>query len=247
MATLTYRTVNKLIERAYRIINVKTDDRNLTGDQVTEGLYSLNVLIDELSGLGMYLPLFSEYEVALTPGERELVFSEYYPATGINITQLSHVSIIENDTLYPVEILSDTLYFEGNSLTATGRPTKCYFINRMVPSLTIKRLVESVIVFYKIPDKAYTCSIKAKIKMTNQALNTDIDGIPPYMIFYLENALARMLHRHYPASKWDEIDETYYKQSKDDIIAANAKNLDINDTSIFRQNNYITDLSTLSR
>jgi hypothetical protein len=158
-----------------------------------------------------------------------------------------HVSIIENDILYPVDILSDTLYFEGTSLTATGRPSKCYFTNRMVPDATPHRLMESVITFYKIPDKGYTCSIKAKMNITTQALNTEIDNIPPYMIFYLENALARMLHRNYPASKWDEVDESYYKQSRDDIIASNARNLDINDTSIFRKNNYITNLSSLSR
>jgi len=246
MATPTYRTVNDIIEKAYRIINVKSDDRNLTGDQVTEGLYSLNVLLDELSGNGSYIPLFNEIEISLTPGEREVVFSKHYPATAINITKLSHVSIIEDGTLYPVEILSDTLYFEGNSLTATGRPTKCYFTNRMEPTLTPHRLMESVITFYKTPDKAYTCSIKAKTCITTQALNTEIDGIPPYMIFYLENALARMLHRNYPASKWDEVDEAYYKQSRDDMIASNARNLDINDISMFRKDNYITNLASLS-
>jgi len=247
MAIPKYRTVNDIIKKAYRIINVKTDDRSLTGDQVTEGLYSLNVLLDELSGNETYVPLFSEVELTLTPGERDVVFSKHYPATAINITKLLHVSIIENDTLYPVDILSDTLYFEGTSLTATGRPTKCYFSNRMVPDVIPHRLMESVITFYRIPDKAYTCSIKAKMNITTQALNTEIDNIPPYMIFYLENALARMLHRNYPASKWDKIDESYYKQSRDDIIASNAKNLDMQTTSIFRSGGYTyTNLSSLS-
>jgi len=228
------RSVNTLIDRAYRLINIKSDDRNLTGDQTTEGLDCLNVLIDQLSGVGLFIPSFTIHDFSLVIDQRDYAFS--VATDGFTITSLSHVSIIENGTLYPVDILSDSLYYERNYHATSGRPSMCFLT---------KYPEESKLTFYQSPNKAYSCSIKGKFKISDQELNTDLEDIPPYMFFYLEYALGRMLNTRYPSSSWSAMSEDYYKQAKNDMMVSNDYNLDLNGTTVFQSTRYVTDLSAL--
>lgn len=212
-------TVNDLIQRAYRVIGVKSDDRNLSDYESTEGLDVLNELLDSYFADPYLIAYDAEVQFNLVVGQKSYEFSQLGTAdvTSNKITHLKKCVLEYSDVSYPVEITKDFIDWDKRRvITRQGRPYQCYLQNENFKSLLI---------FNILPEQPYVCKIKAKFALDNVSLNTDLEQVPVYYIRFLRYALARELSSSFPGAIWDQLREIRYSEALASIKSKSDKDL----------------------
>jgi hypothetical protein len=224
--TIITRTVNTIIEGAYKLIGVFSEDRALEGGRVTEGLGLLQEILDGYAAVDTRIAWDSTLTFNLVIGQREYTFSKAGTAdvNSNRIVELKYITLQDGDILYPVNIQPDEIYFNRTiSLTNSFRPENAYYQNALDTSNDVE---ESKIVFFSLPDKTYPCTIKAKFVLDAVELNQPLDEVPSYYHRFLKYALGRSLNDHYPGSTWDVKKENEYKFLLENITNASDVNLE---------------------
>lgn len=207
------RTTNQIIEGAYKIIGIFTEDSSIGGKRITEGLYYLNALLDELEGSPEEIAYYDNLIFNLVAGQRTYSISRDLGAdvTANKITEFKSVSLLSGEINYPVKIL-DEQYLNGSYYQNTTRalPQYCY---------TNNSVSASEITFFTIPDKIYECRVTGKFVLSNLNLSENISNVPGYYHLFLEYSLARVLADHFPGSLWTPKMEQRYDDMRENIIA----------------------------
>ena len=204
--TLLGRTTNQLIEGAFKILSLYTEDRALGNNRMTEGLFYLNALLSNYASSPSKIAYDSELTFDLVPNQRSYTISK---APGADVDSerlviLKFVRLKNNDTFYEVDITKDSLYFNGVGYESyTGLPSKCFLQNS--PGF-------STLTFFEKPDIAYSCTIKGKFVLAPIELNQSLSIVPNYYYLFLESALARTLASRYKGSTWASNDEAQYQE-----------------------------------
>lgn len=219
------RTVNTIIEGAYKLIGIYSEDRALSGQLTTEGLESLQEILDHFAATDTRIAYNSELNFNLTIDKAEYTLSKEAGAdiNSNRIVELKYVVLTDGDFDYPVKILSDEYYFNRKrQVTSTGRPVRVYLQNEVdtVNSAEVSRLV-----FFTLPDKAYSCTVKAKFVLDAVSLSQPLDEVPNYYHRFLKYALGRELSSEYPGSEWDNLKEKKYIEMLENIT--NASDVDL--------------------
>jgi hypothetical protein len=228
-------SVNKLIERSYRVINKKSDDRNLSQTKINDGLEILNELLDSYFAEPYSIAYNNEVTFNLTVGQKSYEFSNEGTAdvTSNKIAHLRKVNIISNNDRYPVSIKGDYIDWDRRRITdQSGRPLECYLQNANF---------KSFLIFNLLPNEAYECKVKAKFALSNVTLNTDLTEVPIYYTNYYILALAEQLHTLNPGSKWDTTIQSRLNKAEANVKSRSDKDL-IQKTTTALTNNYEFDV-----
>lgn len=224
--TLITRTVNTLIEGAYKLIGVFSEERPLEGSRITEGLEYLQEILDHYASNDTRIAWDDTLTFNLVIGQQEYTFSKDGGAdvNSNRIVDLKYITIQDGDFSYPVIIQSDELwYYRKRKLNNTERPQQAFLQNALNQGTSSE---ESKIFFFSKPDKTYTCLIKAKFILNAVALSQPLDEVPNYYHRFLKYALGRTLNDHYPGSTWNQKKEDTYTQLLENITNASDVSLD---------------------
>jgi hypothetical protein len=212
-------TVDWLLQRAYRIIGLNSNDRNLSGAKIQEGLDILNELLDSFFAEPDMIAYFDEVQFNLVTGQKSYEFSNEVTAdvTSNKIAQLKSVNIIDSNTSYPMWVQKDFIDWEVRRVTdRQTRPSQCYLQNENF---------KSFLIFDVLPDKNYICKVKAKFALSNVALSTDLETVPIYYTKFLTLATGRELNSMYPGSIWNDKLEARYEKAKRNITQTSDDDL----------------------
>lgn len=216
------RTANEIIEGAFKLIGIFSEDRALEKGRTNEALDILNELLDSYANAPSQIAYNSEVIFNLVIDQQSYTFSEDI-AADVNtrkIAELKYVTIKDDNLNYPVDILPDEFLLNRTHLTAArGRPQRCFFQNENELS---------TITFFSLPDKTYECRIKAKFILENVALNENLNEVPRSYHLFLKFALGGLLNSHYPGSTWTTKNESFYQSLLKDIQASSDLDLNTN-------------------
>ena len=236
------RTVNRLIEQAFRKATLFTQDRIIQGYKIDEALYMLNDILDENSSEMSYVAFYDILTFALTPGKREYTIG-LNPGNDVDHTRicaLKEVALITTGTRYPVRVISDrdyysVVYYESSR----GRPSSCFIQNH---------IGQTNLILISAPDIAYDCEIKAKFVLSNLTLNTNITNVPPYYFQYLKYALAKELALEYLPANWTAAHERRLQKFEDHLRMMNDYDYStrVSDALIGRRQWYYNNLGVSS-
>ena len=228
----TNRTANDLIVRAFYLLGEFSPDAIPSGQDVQDGLYYLNDILDYFSSQGLLIPYIKNVEFTMEVGKGEYTFSNVITNPDVNserIVELDYVNIIRDQISYPVRIISRAELF--NNARLTDLQSKPGYV------ILIREELQSKLKFYPVPAFPYECVVRAKYMLDHLELYDQLDEIPPYYYRFLRYALARELKDIYPSSNWSAQQEQMYQEMLRDIKANNDITMTIYPDNIL-MNNY---------
>lgn len=132
--------------------------QSVTGDQLTDGLFLLNALLDWKSVETDLIPYWTYYEFDAVQGQESYFIS--------NLLAVESLTFNVQDVRYPTEFQSRSRYFgSGRVDNIQALPSQWYF-NRSVGGGTIY--------MYFLPQSNYPIKIMGKFGLTDVTLNTDM-------------------------------------------------------------------------
>lgn len=208
----------ELISRAYYLSQVVSRElQTVSGDQITDGLYLLNALLD-----------FKSTDTRLIP---------YYDRTTFNTIAGTEVYFRPN--LLMVDALTFNIGDVRYSMTEMTRDG--YFATARVDniqSLPFSYRVERVlgganIYLYFVPADVYVMNLSAKYALSEVTLDQDISLVyDKYYIEYLRHELANMICSDYDATLPDATMETLQEYRKK-LLAVSPPDLSIQSGNYF--------------
>jgi hypothetical protein len=220
--TTTYAT-----ETAQDII---VDSIHMTGEYAVEGekipgwvqdraLRLLNGLLKNRTVNNIEIPLYTEIDFTMTPGQAEYEFSKLSTADveSKRLIDVAFCNVILFDSVDPVKVVPHNRLLKSHlSRNSFARPRNV--VNK-------RGYQKSTLLFHPAPDEAYACELYVKIPLTVVESQKALDTLPEYWIDYLKYALCRRQLPFFPEAIWTPEMEADYKELKNDIL--NAADLDL--------------------
>ena len=209
------RITNDIIEGAYKIIGVFSEESNLPQHRIIEGLDYLNKLLDQFASSSVKIAYNDTITFPLVVGQTSYEISNKVGAdvSSNPLVIMRFVTLQDGDIVFPLEVIPDNIFFNRRrDTTLTGTPSQVFLQNAVD---------ESNLNFVIKPDKAYSCVVKGKFVLNHVSLNQPINQIPASYHLFLELALGRILRGVYPGSDWSASDESNYTVMKKDLESAN--------------------------
>lgn len=224
---VTERTPNDIIDRAYRIIGIRSKDRALSGDDVEQGLYILNQMLDHYSADSELIAYNDVISFPLVAGQRDYTISDQLTAdvTNRRLVYLKYVNLVEQQYRYPVRVHNDTIYYRFTHDENVTRRPEFVFLQQEIG--------QSRITFVNKPDKDYTCIVKGKFILQHLELSTIITQVPIAYHRYLEYALANELSASRPGATWDEVSERNLQNAITNLTSSNDIDIEIEPDNLF--------------
>jgi hypothetical protein len=212
----TPRTTNDVIIQSMRLIGELTPNEIPSADQLNQGLYCLNDLLDSLSTAGIYIPFVRELSFNLIPNQSDYTVSTAIANPDVEFEQIVEVdlcNIIYLTTSYPLRVISlPERYLSMTQTNLTVRPQTVTLIRSNLYSL---------LRFYPIPDKQYECQIRGKFMLDELELFDNLEEVPRSYYSFLRYALAREFLNIYPSANWSAQAEDKYKSMYQTMLPAN--------------------------
>jgi hypothetical protein len=165
-------TVRDLISSALRKITVLGAGENMTAEDATDGLNSLNQMLDSWSADGQVIYSRSTDTLALTTGDLSYTMG---PSGDINTARpvsITQATITQGGTIItPMNILGAETYSTLGFPSLQGIPENLY-VNNSVPLLELK--------LYPVPISGLTLTIYSMKKLSDFALNDTVILPPGY-------------------------------------------------------------------
>src|ERR1700741_244942 len=176
-------TGRQLITRSWYLSGIVARRlQGVTGDQLADGLFLLNALLDWKSIAIDLIPYWTYYELIATPG----VETYFIP----NLLGVESLTFNIGDVRYPTDFTTRTAYFgTGRVDSISSLPSNWYF-NRSLGGGTIY--------LYFYPAGPYPIKIMGKFGLQDVTLDTDLLTIyDPSYLEYLRYALAQYICSEY--------------------------------------------------
>jgi hypothetical protein len=211
-------TARMLITRAYYLSQIVSRQlQEVSGEQIEDGLFLLNALLQFKSTDLREIPYFKRDTLTLTAGVGEYFIERllYVDAMTYNI----------GDVRYPMTELTRKQFF------ATGRVDS-------IQSLPFSYRVErekggSRIFLYFLPQGNYVLKLSGKFGLTNVTLDTDLSTIyDEFYIEFLRYQLAQYICSDYGATFPDE-SKAKLKEMEDVILDVSPPDLSLTRTTFF--------------
>jgi hypothetical protein len=225
---VTEVTTNDILDGAYRIIGVVSNDRNLSNSETKQGLRVINQLLDHYSAEPNLIAYDDVISFPLVEGQESYTISDQLPAdvTNKRLVYLKYVNLIDNGRYrYPVRVENDTmLYRYSRDETYKRRPTIVFLQNE---------IGQSRITFIQKPEKIYTCIIKGKFILDHLEPTTIITQVPIAYHRFLEYATANELRARIPGSRWSQEAERNFQDAKTNLTSTNDMDIEIEPDNLF--------------
>lgn len=215
------KTSNDLVIRAAKLCKFYQNDTFGGSQFMSDGLDSLNILLDEFQARSIMIPFVKDLSFNLIVGTSRYNFG--YDTTATMADSQTLLSLLycdlfdENNAIYKIRV---TNQFEMNNQALNQES------NTLPRICRIQRFPQyTSIIFYPAPDKAYSCTITGKFALQNVARNQTLTGISPYAYKYLTYAVAKEFGLMYPSAEWGSAHESELRKMEKDFIAANDLDL----------------------
>lgn len=222
------RTTNDLIDAAYRFLGELGEDEPVSGTMTERGLYILNELIDQFSVSEIYVPYVEKINFTLVQGQGTYtvsnVLGQVPDITANRIVGLDYANYTVDSIVYPLIIINKSQYYNITRLNNLQTRPGFIFLS--------KANLESELILYPLPDRAYPCELGVKVMLDSFELNESIANVPPYFQRFLRYALTRELKGWYPSGRWDQTDEEEYSRMFKDLKACDEMDLTIRQSQI---------------
>lgn len=172
-------TALQLINRSYYLSQIVSRGlQTVTGEQVTDGLYLLNALLDVKGSDIRLIPYFTRYQFNMVTGQEEYFID--------NLLSIEALTFNIGDVRFPLQKSSRRNYF-GNARVDN--------INSLPSVWHLEReLGGSRLYFYFRPAGDYVAKLSGKFGLTDVSLTTDLSTVYDlYYIEYLRFALAEYI------------------------------------------------------
>lgn len=214
-------TALQLITRAYYLSQVVSRQlQTVDGQQITDGLYLLNALLD-IKGSDLHLiPYFTTTNFTTIAGQEE-----YFVQNLLYVDSMTfNIGVVR----YPMIEMTRKQYF------ATGRVDN---IQTLPWSYRTERCLNGSNIFlYFVPDTGYVVKIWGKYGLTDVTLQTDLSATyDAYYIEYLRFALAEYICTEWGVSFPDEA-KAKYAEIRKKLMQQSPPDLSIQKRSYFTTN-----------
>lgn len=223
--TITTLT-NDIVLKALYMLGEFSPQQPAPGYAIDEGISLLNDLLKTYMSEGSLIPYWTDIEFPLVAGQA--IYTVKSDGTGDvqanKIQSLGYVNLVDfgftNPTSYPIEIIGfNKLLDVEYSTNSQARPTKIVLQNKNE---------YSILQFYYVPDKSYTCKIKAKTQLDDLQYQDVINELPVEYQRFLRYALARELVAFYQTASWTATLEKEYTKMYSKLKNSSDRNLTVN-------------------
>lgn len=200
-------TARDIIYKAFYMLGVTDFGEVANGEDTSNALSILNEILESWSGGGVIIPYLNQVNFMLKQGKSEYVLGKTDGAdvNSLKIAQLVSINFRYDNTVYPVNILSQNVYYENlRVVNLTSLPFNAFLQNTVY---------DSRLIFYPIPNKDYECYVRAKFVFDDIELDDRLDEIPPHARQFFRYALARELCDFY-SKPWQPKQEQIYNELK---------------------------------
>lgn len=172
-----------LITRAWYLSGIVARNiETVSGDQVTDGLFLLNVLLDFKASDVRLIPYFTRYAGTFVVGQ-EMYFIE-------NLFDIETMTFNIGTVRYPMNKTTRDVYFGNGRVDNIRSLPFQYHLER--------RLNGSNVFVYFLPDQAYTFNLIGKFALTDVTLMQDMSLVyDQFYLEYLRYALAQFFCNEY--------------------------------------------------
>lgn len=180
------RIANDIIVLAYRMVGLQSPNTEMEGWKTNEGLRLLNFLLDDLSSVAANLPITDTLEFNLVAGQYKYTLGRNGEDIDFDpITLIKTSFILQNEIVYRLKSVNFSMFFAGGRTFSTrGKPAEI---------LLEKKIDQSILSFYPVPDIAYSVRVEAKKHLDLLESQDILDELPVYYHRFLKYALAREL------------------------------------------------------
>lgn len=201
-----------LITRAWYLSGIVA--RNLetvSGDQTTDGLFLLNVLLDFKASDMRLIPYFTRYAGLFVPGQ-EIYFIP-------NLYAIETMTFNMGEVRYPMTSITRDIYFGNGRIDNILSLPFQYHIERALHG--------SNVYVYFVPNQAYVFNLSGKFALTNVSLMQDMSiNYDGFYLEYLRYALAKMYCNEYNIT-FDPGKEALLKQYEKKLMDVSPPDLTI--------------------
>lgn len=186
-------TALQLITRAYYLSQIVSRQlQTPTGDQITDGLYLLNAILDSKGSDLREIPYYQEYVFDAIQGQ------EKYFIPGL--TSVDSMTFNIGPVRYAMNEETRVSYFGQYRIDDVQSLPFQYRMERTLGGMNVY--------MYFVPSQTFVMKIWGKFELTEVALNTDLSLLyDTYYIEFLRHDLARWLCDEYGATLPDGVKE----------------------------------------
>lgn len=222
-------TAAKLVMSAYYLSNVKDPGEPIVGYEATIGLELLNSIIDQWSGLSIYIPTYNEY-VFDTLANGTYRYDHTPP-----ITQLLEAHLVDsNDVqtpLWQVDLKGQNELNYPLAEQSPGRPDRIFIRNSEADEIAGK----STIFLFPPPSQVYRVTMYLKQYLTPKTYSEQILDIPARDKKALRFQLAGDLSIEFASELPPKFEKEYDRIMKE-LRAANKRDVRVRTRNMFGDN-----------
>lgn len=174
----------QLVNRSWYLSGiVSRDQETVSGDQITEGLYLLNALLDFQATDKTLIPYYKRENFTMVVGQET-----YYIA---GLVDVETITFSLDEVRYPLTKMDRVKYWgNGRVNNIVSFPTQ-YYTEPVLGGMDVY--------IYFFPNQAYVGEISGKFALTDVTLATDLLTVyDPFYIEYMRYQLAQ-----YMCAEWD--------------------------------------------
>lgn len=209
-------TALQLITKSYYLSQVVSRElQTVSGPQINDGLYLLNVLLDVKGSDIRLIPYFERYAFPTIAGQEEY----FIP----NLLSIEAITFNDGVVRYAMNKQTRKKYFgEGRIDDVTALPFDWH---------QERELGGTRIYLYFLPQQVYTVKLSGKFGLTDVDLSTDLETVyDKYYIEYLRYALAEYICSDY-AVTFPEQAAMKFKEIRKKLLDVSAFDLSIQKSS----------------
>lgn len=217
--------VSELIRQAYILAQVWDAGEEQPGVESNEGLFALNLIINQWSSINVYIPAYKTLTVNLSQGEYK---NEVEPI----ITDVLNAHIFDSSNLSTVLQEANLQQFNVfNFVNVAGRPQYFYVESNFDEIQTTTNLYT-----YPVADQDYVATFYIKEVITAFTYSQDITNLPLFYFKPLLYQLAKDLSTQY-LTVMSPFFQPEYDKLIADLKSANRKDLSVLAPNPFQQTN----------
>jgi hypothetical protein len=218
-----------LIRRSYILAQILDPREEVEGYQSSEGLTSLNDILNQWSSLSIYIPSYTIIPIIT------VIATSNYTITPA-IVRINEANILDSNNAQTDLGIIDLEEFNNinMSLSSTNlsRPSKIFLQNDFSNWST-----QSKLIVYPSPDQVYTITLYAMQRLVNVTYSQTLASIPGYYERALHYELAKELSIIYGTVLPQSFFEEYEKLMKE-LKATNRKDNTVKCSNLFKTSRF---------
>ena len=165
-------TAREFLTKTFQLAGILASNEALSASEASDGLVSLNELIESWSVEGLMIPTVSQESFSLVASQASYTIGSSGNFNTTRPINIENASVLINGTSYQLDILNSDQRAELVNQSLMGLPTKVYY-DKSVPTGTLY--------FYPIPDQAYSLRLSSSKPIGSLAsLDTGVVFQPGY-------------------------------------------------------------------